>query len=255
MIRSFFNRNQFDRQYEFDQGVTAVERNDEDGIFGHCVKLLCNDKTDPNGWILRAALQLHGEDFDLDKATMIKSSLLAKAMGKTYCSDQLRDASASYKRAIGYSKDDSVLYQYAFIFGYSLAYYAGHHSIKGLSSIQTVIERMIEETNMRFGHDCSELFFSRMIRGVEECLATGSFFEPKDVRAVLRMLRSLKDPSSEKEDDDSDTKEHYCDSNRLTRLTVMKGKKSCADYPKPSDFLGYVKGPFWAGCKRIPCAP
>lgn len=97
-----------DKQYEFDQGMTAVEQNDEDAIQKHCMSLLVNDKTNPDGWILKAALQLHGKDFDVEKATKAKGDFLGILLARsdTY---ELKDAFSSYRRAISYSKDESIL--------------------------------------------------------------------------------------------------------------------------------------------------
>ena len=111
-----------DKQYEYDQGIVAAEKNDKDDLLKHSVRLLTDDRSNPDGWILKAALQLHGKDFDIEMAAKTQISLISKAIATSSCHDTLNDAFSSYKRAIGYCKDESKLYDYLYIFGYSMAY-------------------------------------------------------------------------------------------------------------------------------------
>ena len=227
-----------DKQYEFDQGMTAVEQNDEDAIQKHCMSLLVNDKTNPDGWILKAALQLHGKDFDVEKATKAKGDFFGKLLASNDTYDELKDAFSSYRRAISYSKDESVLYPYAYIFGYSLAYHVADDYDESVKAYRTTIKRMIEETNAKFGHDCSLAFLNRLITGYEQYLDSGSYlcYEGKAKR-ILEELHTLRNPSQEKsaekndedesEDDDED---FFDDEDEEVTLTIMKGKKSCGDY-------------------------
>ena len=227
-----------DKQYEFDQGMTAVEQNDEDAIQKHCMSLLVNDKTNPDGWILKAALQLHGKDFDVEKATKAKGDFFGKLLASNDTYDELKDAFSSYRRAISYSKDESILYPYAYIFGYSLAYHVAEDYDESVNAYRTTIKRMIEETNAKFGHDCSLAFLNRLITGYEQYLDSGSYLCYEDkAKDILKVLRTLRDPSQvtsaaiidedESEDDDED---FFDDEDEEVTLTIMKGKKSCGDY-------------------------
>jgi|GEM_PF-6081257 len=227
-----------DKQYEFDQGMTAVEQNDEETIQKHCMSLLVNDKTNPDGWILKAALQLHGKDFDVEKATKAKGDFFGKLLASSDTYDELKDAFSSYRRAISYSKDESVLYPYAYIFGYSLAYHVADDYDESVNAYRTTIKRMIEETNAKFGHDCSLAFLNRLITGYEQYLDSGSYLSYKDkAKDILKVLHTLREPSqvksaekideNESEDDDED---FFDDEDEEVTLTIMKGKKSCGDY-------------------------
>lgn len=237
-----FSKPQIDKQFEFDQGVTAIEKNDDDKIFKHSVQLLWDDRANPDGWILRAALQLHGRDFDLDKVTRAKNTIMIKAIGKTFTTDELKDAFSSYKRAISYSKDDSVLYQYAFIFGYSMAHHVTHSAYdEDLDGYKTIINRMIEESNKKFGHDCSKQILSRMVTGYKQYVASASriYFE-EETNHVLHILKSLANPSSinkseskkeiKNDEEDEEDEDFFEDEDEDVTLTVMKGKKSCTGY-------------------------
>ena len=230
-----------DKQYEFDQGMTAVEQNDEDAIQKHCMSLLVNDKTNPDGWILKAALQLHGQDFDVEKATKAKGDFFEKLLASSYTCDELKDAFSSYRRAISYSKDESILYSYAYIFGYSLAYHVAYNCDESVNAYRTTIKRMIEETNAKFGHDCSLAFLNRLITGYEQYLDSGSHHCHKGkAKDILKVLHTLRDSSQVKsaeiidedkaEDDDEDDEDFFDDEDEEVTLTIMKGKKSCGDY-------------------------
>ena len=230
-----------DKQYEFDQGMTAVEQNDKDAIQKHCMSLLVNDKTNPDGWILKAALQLHGKDFDVEKATKAKGDFLGILLASSDTYDELKDAFSSYRRAISYSKDESILYPYAYIFGYSLAYHVTGDYGESVNAYRTTIKRMIEETNAKFGHDCSLAFLNRLITGYGQYLDSGSYhcYEGK-AKDILKALHTLRDSSQvksaeiidedESEDDDEDDEDFFDDEDEEVTLTIMKGKKSCGDY-------------------------
>jgi len=226
-----------DRQEEFDLGCAAVERDDINSLLEHCVRLLCDDRSNPDGWILRTALQLHSVDFDLEKASKNQGGLFFKASVTTYCEDPLNDACGSYKMAIGYCDDESRLQAYAYIIGHSMAYDLAHacRSESGLENRYIIaIAGMLEETDSKFGHDCSAAFYGRLIAGYEQFMSITDMskcINDEGVRSVLAVLREMKgDPSDcapfngvEEHDD------FFDDEDRMVTLSVIRGK-SCADY-------------------------
>ncbi len=237
----FKKQEPIDERYEFEQGATAVEMNDRNQILRHCARLLSARRTNPDGWILKAALQLHGRDFDIEKADKVQDGILSRAIAGSTCRERLKDAYSSYKRAISYLEDESKLYVYDFIFGYSMAFFLSNSlEFSTEKRCKTTMVQMLSDVNDKFGHDCSEVFYERIIAGYEQFMASGLDLCPYEceVKKVHSMLLSLKKSCEMKKEngdgidtDDGKSDDFFgFDEDRNVNLTIMKGKKSCSEY-------------------------
>ncbi len=237
----FKKQGPFDERYEFEQGATAVEMNDRNQILRHCARLLSARRTNPDGWILKAALQLHGRDFDIEKADKVQDGILSRTIAGSKCRERLKDAYSSYKRAISYLDDESKLYVYDFLFGYSMAFFLSDSlEFSTEKRCKTTMVQMLNDVNDKFGHDRSEFFYDRIISGYEQFMASGLDLCPNEceVKKVHSTLLSLKkstvinkgDGNRIDNDDGEDDDFFGSDEDRNVNLTIMKGKKSCSEY-------------------------
>lgn len=155
--------------------------------------------------------------------------LFPKTIPTSYCDDELRDAYSSYKRAINYLDDKSKLDGYAYIFGYSMAFSLSDRFQTVNDRYGSTVSRLLEDTENKFGPDCSELVYRRIVAGYEQMMMSERGLHADQVDEVHDQLLSIEDPDGS-DDEDEDDEDFFDDEDEEVTLTIMKGKKSCGDY-------------------------